>query len=71
MLLDILDDVFLLDFSLKAAQGALDCLAFLQPDLGQETVSSNNVLLRRSASNPNNETPGKSALQSKPQGTHG
>jgi len=43
MLLDIFDDVFLLDFSLKAAEGAFDCLAFLQPDLGQETLSSNNV----------------------------
>ena len=43
MLLDILDDVFLLDFSLKAAEGAFDCLAFLQPDLGQETLSSNDV----------------------------
>ena len=38
MLLDILDDVFLLDFSLKAAEGAFDSLAFLQPDLGQEQL---------------------------------
>jgi hypothetical protein len=35
VLLDVLDDVFLLDFSLEAAKGIFDRFAFLDLDLGQ------------------------------------
>jgi hypothetical protein len=35
VLLDILDDVFLLYLALETPEGALDRLAFLQPDFGQ------------------------------------
>src|SRR6185369_1676980 len=35
VLLDVLDDVFLLDLALEAAEGVLDGLAFLDLDLGQ------------------------------------
>ena len=71
MLLDILDDVFLLDFSLKAAEGAFDCLAFLQPDLGQETFSSNDVFYDEVPAIQTMRLLENKDLQTKPQGTHG
>jgi hypothetical protein len=35
VLLDVLDDVFLLDLALEASEGILDRLALLELDLGQ------------------------------------